>query len=869
MPLRDQSALLVITEFDGPLDPYVLDFAIAIGDVFDAILGCVRDHPPLPVRDHPQAFIDFVRKNNQVYVAPDTPYSGEYPIYSAYPDKTVIDIIGARTDPVPPPTEAKRVSIDLADVQGNILRGYRASVARHFAVRFGDGAVARRFLQLLVDGDESACPRVTSAALWGDADRPLYFLNVGVTAQGLQALGVPDALRSRLPRAFVEGPADPERAQLNRDLGASAPADWELGGPSQPVHFLVSLHADDRPDSLEEFDLRSGQLTGWWKRNGGTLVVCHDACALPGEKVHFGYREGMAQPRVAGVQSDTGSDMQPLANVGEFLLGKDYPDIYGGTSLKSMPPQLCQNATFAAVRVLDQDVAAFEKLLDTAALQTGAEREWLAAKLMGRWRDGTPLPAAPTAGCNEFDYAPSHRYPQLPNDHEGLVCPVGSHIRRMNPRSALVAGRPHSRRLIRRGMPYGPVFDPRNPDRERRGLYGIFICADLERQFEFLLQEWANRDSSASGIRGTQDPIIGAQDLGGEFLIPVAGRGDGPFKLKVPRLVTTRGSLYLLLPSIEGLRFLARGEGFTSSAVSSAQSIVPQRRNERKGAGFDPKAFDPKDPRFLADPYPYYAWFRQHAPVARVTHGGYESFWVFSHELVTAACDATDLFLKRPANEKDVRGLFFMDPPRHTEVRGVIEPLFEQAIADTSATAREQADAAIDEIRAGESVFDLICSYSNRVTRNVFMEMFGLPPADWDMLGALVHTVLNHSDQMLPDGERAPAGAAGASLGAYFHEGWHALPGRCGVGPTAVPDGPGRASGASAGCGSHAHGGAFRARRLSLDGFSGGYRAAQSAVKAAGARRVSSRRCGLEVKGDRGAQAFRRTVPDGGPFCGA
>ena len=56
-----------------------------------------------------------------------------------------------------------------------------------------EAAVGRRFLELLVDGDESECPRVTSALPWGDT-RPLYFLNVGVTAEGLQALGVLEAM---------------------------------------------------------------------------------------------------------------------------------------------------------------------------------------------------------------------------------------------------------------------------------------------------------------------------------------------------------------------------------------------------------------------------------------------------------------------------------------------------------------------------------------------------------------------------------------------------------------------------------------------------------------------------------------------------
>lgn len=782
LPLRDMSALLVITEFDGPLDPYALDFVIAIGDVFDAILKHVKDHPPLPVRENPREFMDFVRKNNKVYVAPLIPYPGEYPLYSAYPDKTVLDIIGPRTQLPPPAAQPKPVAITRANVQGNIINGYNASLARHFALRIDDAAIARDFLKVLVDGDESDCPVVTRATIW--TERPLYFLNVGVTAEGLKQLGVPKALRDKFPRAFLEGPADRGRSESNGDIGDSAPMHWELGGLSEPVHLLVSLYADeDNPSSLEEFHLRSGMLTGWWKRtNGITIVAEHNARALPGKQVHFGYREGMAQPRIAGVPHDVGGDMQPHASAGEFLLGKDYISPYGGRSIGSLPRELCQDATFAAVRLLEQDVEAFERVLDQAQRQTGQDREWIAAKLMGRWRNGTPLSTAPfapqgavepkrvpDADYNEFDYAPSREYPNVPNDHRGLVCPVGAHIRRMNPRSALVAGVPYSHRLIRRGMPYGSAWGTGLPT-DKRGLYGMFLCADLERQFEFLLQEWANGDTAASGITGTQDPIIGAQNRSSEFDIPVEGR-SAPIRVKLPRLVITRGSLYLLLPGIDGLRFLAKGEGFVANAAVPAKAATTGllRYSPTQKLKFHPAVFNPKDENFLANPYPYYTEFRQHAPVSKVKHGSYESYWVFSHELVTQACDDTATYLKEMPGETGDRGLFFMDPPRHTQVRALLNPMFDKAIQDAADATREQASAALAAIRKKGPGFDLITQYSNRVTRNVFMQMFGLPEKEWASVGDTVNTILLHYDQMLPAWKRLPAALANAALGTYFN----------------------------------------------------------------------------------------------------
>jgi hypothetical protein len=42
VPSWDGRALMVTTEFDGPFEPYVMDFVIALGDVFDVLLSYVR-----------------------------------------------------------------------------------------------------------------------------------------------------------------------------------------------------------------------------------------------------------------------------------------------------------------------------------------------------------------------------------------------------------------------------------------------------------------------------------------------------------------------------------------------------------------------------------------------------------------------------------------------------------------------------------------------------------------------------------------------------------------------------------------------------------------------------------------------------------
>jgi hypothetical protein len=83
LPSPDGSVLMVITEYDGGLEGYVMDFVAVLGDVFNAILQFVAGAPPLPVQHHAREFIQFVTTHNlsQVHV------------WSAYPDVTVIDIL--------------------------------------------------------------------------------------------------------------------------------------------------------------------------------------------------------------------------------------------------------------------------------------------------------------------------------------------------------------------------------------------------------------------------------------------------------------------------------------------------------------------------------------------------------------------------------------------------------------------------------------------------------------------------------------------------------------------------------------------------------------------------------------------------------
>ena len=138
----------------------------------------------------------------------------------------------------------------------------------------------------------------------------------------------------------------------------------------------------------------------------------------------------------------------------------------------TQPPGFARNGTFMVWRKLRQDVPAFAhrdaaagKALEAGHRRTDDEEayETVCAKLVGRWRSGVPLLAAPSwadhqrlmvewADCIEVllrkprDSVDQTRLAAFAkmltgfrygDDLEGARCPFGAHIRRANPRDML------------------------------------------------------------------------------------------------------------------------------------------------------------------------------------------------------------------------------------------------------------------------------------------------------------------------------------------------------------------------------------------------------------------------------------------------
>lgn len=456
---------------------------------------------------------------------------------------------------------------DRRDIQGLVLYGTTCPLLRYHFFRIEDAVGGRRFVDALT---EPGPLRVTTAGLRDKDARSESLVYVGFTWAGLQALRVSSVALAAMPEEFRAGAK--ARAASIGDDGPSAPDRWLLDPDT--VHVAVMTYART-PDRLEAL---SRTLADVARTHGCTLLTTLNGESLPeydhpsGQRitrpVHFGYSDGISQPQIAPARHRRPGS-PPAVPPGMFVLGhhdspQDGESFAVANEPLPIPSVLTRNGTFGAFRMLEQDVDGFEEFLDRNAASSD-ERELLAARMCGRWRNGLPLSLSPSTPCpepavdpadyNSFDYRPSPANPHVADDGSGTICPVGSHIRRSNPRTAEVLGNMGNRlRLIRRGIPYGPPHV--RGDGQARGMLGLFLCVSLKHQFEFIMRHWVNDGLFARGLaRDDRDPITGSHQSGGTFSYR---SGDDTVTIGLSPFVTTRAAAYLFFPSFTGLRFISQ-----------------------------------------------------------------------------------------------------------------------------------------------------------------------------------------------------------------------------------------------------------------------------------------------------------------------
>ena len=436
--------------------------------------------------------------------------------------------------------------LELDDIQSGVLRPRPTPYHATYLIFRIDDRKAGRELMRRLSGVVASAAQPTSPA--GEA-----WVSVALSFKGLEALGVPRASLDSFAPEFRQGMA--ARAKALGDVGENAPEHWEKPLGTADVHVVVTALAPD----AERLQATLDRARGAYEKLSGVRAIWRQDChVLPGEREAFGFKDGISHPAIEGSGVPGSNPHERPLKPGEFVLG--YPDEMGDTPRVPQPDVLGRNGSYIVFRKLHQRVADFRRYLQESAAGPEA-RELLAAKMMGRWRSGAPLALCPVHDDPGLGEDPRRNNAFLfKDDPIGYQTPCGSHVRRMNPRDAAVAGVVRIHRMIRRGTSYGPplpegVLDDDGVD---RGLMFAFVGCHLGRQFEFVQSEWMN-DAAFFGGGTEKDPVAGANAGSGAFDIPkrpIRKRLQG-----LPQFVVTRGGEYCFIPGLSALKWLADLEG--------------------------------------------------------------------------------------------------------------------------------------------------------------------------------------------------------------------------------------------------------------------------------------------------------------------
>jgi deferrochelatase/peroxidase EfeB len=482
-------------------------------------------------------------------------------------------------------------------------------------LRFGYGQLTETCFMLLDIVDVKAAKQWLATAPISNAvavdQRPKTALQIAFSSTGLHTLGLGKSQIEDFPDEFITGMAgDESRSRRLGDTHDNAPEHWHWGGdPDQMPALLLLLYAQKGELEAWRKTVENEQFAGAFRIR--TILPTDDL----GLNEPFGFADGISQPVIdwEGRQSTDLHKRDRYSNllaVGEVVLG--YPNEYGLHTERPLidPKQdefaaelpdaedalpfkdFGRNGSYLVIRQLHQDVPAFWQFMDKEAGSDPEKREQLAAGMVGRQRDGTPLTPPVTENVPGIPQDARNNHFTYEFDGQGHRCPIGAHIRRANPRNGdlptavsgflsrltkllgfgqkrddedlIASSRFH--RLLRRGRAYGPRLEPEDavkPDApaDERGLQFIVLGTSISRQFEFIQNAWL-MSSKFGGVQRERDPLLGIRE-------PLAnGEATNTFNQPEPtgpsqrtcdlnQFVRVLGGGYFFMPGLRALHYLA------------------------------------------------------------------------------------------------------------------------------------------------------------------------------------------------------------------------------------------------------------------------------------------------------------------------
>ena len=673
-------------------------------------------------------------------------------------------------------------------VQSNVIRSVNPEQAHYLFFRITDAAMFRRFVGTLVDppppSSQGAGPGFAdlpaeARRFWSEMQAHRYddrgkrsvapfSWNLAFTWTGLRALGLDANTLGTFPEDFKDGMA--ARASRLGDVGDSAPEHWEGWLGSRDVHgiLMVSLQppppGDDvpgraaigmvgLPTPLPKVPI--AELLDKFPHSGLRILQAELGERIPSPYnanhriEHFGFRDGISQPFVGvdlatphapppgGGTARPDGTWDPIA-LGELLLG--HPDEDGLVQMRPANADLRRDGTYMVFRKLEQDVVAFRRYLGEHGGATGRESV-LAAQMMGRWPDGTslvksahwPTGAGDDRTVNDFRYGT--------DDPRGLRCPLGAHVRRINPRDSNNRDEARRHRIWRRSITYGDFlpYDSAG-DGKSRGLLFVAMSARIDQQFEFLQTRWINTGEFIGQAGIGRCPVSGANtgDVEDSFTAP--GR-VAPYT-HVPRFVKTLGGDYFFLPSLPALQKLADGDKFPSPAEAKNPSLDRTPRLDADELVALGRA------KLLAETSP--AWIQPDPRVPLILVGRHKYVQRVLADDRTFALSEMDRRMRQICGgERLMLGMQEGDPERTTRVKMWIDAAMRHAGPSWTAVAQGAMRAVLAR-HAPEGAIDVVRHVSSVVPLAVARSYFGVAGPNWISPAAIASQFAKSEISLMP-----------------------------------------------------------------------------------------------------------------------
>jgi cytochrome P450 len=191
----------------------------------------------------------------------------------------------------------------------------------------------------------------------------------------------------------------------------------------------------------------------------------------------------------------------------------------------------------------------------------------------------------------------------------------------------------------------------------------------------------------------------------------------------------------------------------------------------------DISTWDPRDPGFRADPYPWYRALRERAPLHLHPEVGYvisgyadvDALLRDPRFSVSTPSPWRELLAEQAVPELRMLGestLLFIDPPAHSRVRALVSKAFTpRRIAALRPHIEQTTDALLDRLGAQE--FDLLREIAEPLPILAITHLIGVPDEDWSQLHRWTTAITAFNELPVDFSALAGANAAAREFNAY------------------------------------------------------------------------------------------------------